>query len=350
VRPTIRPDNALEYLAIRLNLAPVPVAEALFAMPLARSVMAGVRLGLFARLADGPATPGALASELGLSETGTRLLLDSLAALGHVEIGRDGRYSLDGGTRQWVDPRSDKYVGSFIENCFDFWDWWDRLEEIVRTGEGVEIHDFAPDDPHWRRYIRGQFELARISAPEVAKALRLPPNPKRLLDVAGAHGWFSAELCRRHPGLEATVVDLPASAAVGQEIIAEAGMSDRVRHVVGDAFEIELGGPYDGALCFNLIHHFTPERNVELFRRINDSLVPDGKLAVLDLFTPPGGKRPDSAAFLGLFFYLTSAAATYSPEDLRSWLSRTGFGRPRKVRIRRIPNQTLYEAAKNLSQ
>jgi hypothetical protein len=123
-------------------------------------------------------------------------------------------------------------------------------------------------------------------------------------------------------------------------------MSDRVHHVEGDAFETDLGGPYDGALCFNLIHHFSPERNVELFGRIGDALAPGGKLAVLDLFTPPSGKRPDDAALLGLFFYLTSAAATYSPEDLRGWLSRTGFGQPRKIRIRRIPNQTLFEAAK----
>jgi 2-polyprenyl-3-methyl-5-hydroxy-6-metoxy-1,4-benzoquinol methylase len=346
MRPALRADNALELAALRLNLAPVPAAEALFGMPLARSVMAGVRLGVFARLASGPATAGALASELGLAESGARLLLDSLAAMGHVEASDGGRYATSRGSAKWLDPGSKTYVGTYIENCFDYWSWWDQLEDVVRTGDGVEIHEFAPDDPHWRRYIRGQFELARLSAPEVAKALRLPERPRRLLDVAGAHGWFSAELCRRHDELEATVVDLPASAAVGREIIAEAGMSERVRHKEGDAFETELGGPYDGALCFNLIHHFTPERNVELFRRINAALVPGGTFAVLDLFTQSSGKRPDAAAFLGLFFYLTSGAATYSPEELRSWLVQAGFGQPRKVKIRRIPNQTLYEARK----
>jgi hypothetical protein len=69
-------------------------------------------------------------------------------------------------------------------------------------------------------------------------------------------------------------------------------------------------------------------------------------VAVLDLFTPPRNESPDMAAFLGMHFWLTSGAATYSPDDLREWLTEAGFGPPRKVAIRRIPTQTLYEAAR----
>ena len=75
-------------------------------------------------------------------------------------------------------------------------------------------------------------------------------------------------LCRRHPGLRATIVDLPGSARIGREIVAEAGMADRVHHVEGDMFEADLGGPHDGALCFNIVHHLSPERAKALFARI----------------------------------------------------------------------------------
>jgi len=123
-------------------------------------------------------------------------------------------------------------------------------------------------------------------------------------------------------------------------------MSDRVEHREGDAFEVEFGGHYDGALCFNLIHHLSPEQNVALFRRIHDALKPGGTFAVLDLFTPKEGAHADASALLGLFFYLTSEAATYSSEELAAWLAEAGYDKPRRVRIRRIPNQTLYEARK----
>jgi SAM-dependent methyltransferase len=339
----MRASNPVEMVALRLGMVPVPLGEAMFGQPLARSVMAGQRLGVFRRLVDGDATAGELATDLELRPEGIALLLDALAALGHLDVSGE-RYSLSRAARRWLDPASDTYVGTFIEHCFDYWHWWDNLEEVIRTGVSFEIHEAGPDDPHWRRYIVGQFELARLSAPEVARSLRLGRSPRKLLDVAGAHGWFSAELCRRHPGLEATVLDLPGSAAIGRELIAEAGMSDRVRHVEGDMFESDLGGPYDGALLFNIVHHLSPEDNVRLLRRVRESLAPGGKVAVLDLFTPPAGKRPDAAAFLGLFFHLTSGAGTYGPDELREWLAEAGFGKPRRVRIRRIPAQTLYEA------
>ncbi len=345
MRPTLRPENPTEALALWFNLAPRPVGEALLTMPVARSILAGKRLGVFERLARGPATTEELARELGLSHEGTRLLLQSLTALEYVRLDGTG-YKLTKRARRWLDPASETYCGTFIENCFDYWEWWSQFEDVVRTGKSVEIHGLGPEDEHWRRYIYGQFELARLSAPEVAKALRLPGEPTALLDVAGGHGWFSEALCRRHPSLHATVVDLPGSAVIGREIIAEHGTTGRVEHREGDAFEADLGGPYDGALLFNLIHHLSPEDNVRLFRRIHDALRPGGTFAVLDLFMPPEQKRPDAAAFLGLFFFLTSAAGTYSPDELRGWLREAGFSEPRRVKIRRIPSQTLYEARK----
>jgi 2-polyprenyl-3-methyl-5-hydroxy-6-metoxy-1,4-benzoquinol methylase len=343
MRPGLLPDNPLERMAIRMNLGPVPDGHAMFGMPMSRVTIAGVRLGIFARLARAPATAAEVAGDIGATEDGTMLLLESLAALDQVER-RRGTYSLTASARKWLDPASDTYVGTHVENCFDYWDWWGRLEEVVRTGEGIEIHDFPPGDPHWQRYIRGQFELARLSAPEIAGALRLPPGPRRLLDVAGGHGWFAAELCRRHPTLQATVLDLPASAAVGREIIAEQGMADRVTHVEGDALTSDLGGPYDVALCFNIVHHLAPAENVELLRRIHAALSPGGTLAVLDLFMPPPDTRADAGAMLGLFFYLTSSAATYTEDQLRGWLAEAAFERPRRIRVRRLPNLTLFEA------
>ena len=348
MRPGLQPDSALDRLAIRLNLAPVAAGHAMFGMPMARVTMAGQRLGIFARLARGRATAPQLADDLGLSADGTLLLLDSLTALEHLDKRGDG-YSLSKSARKWLDPESADYVGTYIEHCFEYWSWWDQLEDIVRSGHGIEIHDFPPDHPHWDKYIRGQFELARISSPEVAKALRLPPEPTSLLDVAGAHGWYSAELCRRHSTLRATVLDLPGSAAVGRRIIAEQGMSDRVQHVEGDMMSASLvgpGGPHDGALCFNIVHHLPPEQNVALLRRIHVALKPGGTIAVLDLWLPEDDRRPDAAALLGLFFYLTSSAATYTERDVRGWLAEVGFEQIKKATIRRLPGQALFQGHK----
>ena len=332
-------------LGAALNRIPTPVPPTLFAPPTARVVQVGVAVGLFARLArGGPARGDDLARELGLQPAGTRLLCECLAAMGHLKVSRDGRYRLSRRSRPWLDPASPRAVTHFVAHSATYWRWWEQLEDLVRDGTHVELHDAGPDDPSWETYIRAQHELARLSAPEVARALELPADARSVLDVAGAHGWFAAALCARHPGLRATVVDLPGSAAVGRRIMRETGYADRVAHVDGSALDVPLGGPHDAALVFNLIHHLEPEAIVALLRRVHAALVPGGTLAVLDLFARPRGSAAGGEAFLGLFFHLTSGADVYSDRELRGFLAATGFAPPRAVGLRRIPAQTLYLA------
>jgi SAM-dependent methyltransferase len=326
-------------------------------MALSGILAAAVRTGMAARLARGPATAGELAGELDLDPVPTRLLLDCLRSAGHVTA-RGGRYRLSRRSRRWLDPDSPVSVARFVASTVDYWDWWRGLDEVTRKGRPVGHHGASPDDPYWRRYIGGQLDLARLSAGEVAGKLALagergpagkrglPEEPLSLLDIGGGHGWYSAELCRRHPGLTATVLDLPGSAAVGREIIAEAGMSGRVRFRAGDATTDDLGSGYDAVLCFNLVHHLTEEQITGLFARIHAALRPGGVLAVLDGFTGTRRRQPAQADVLSLFVYLSSGSQVHSQAQLRGWLRAAGFGAPRRTRILRIPGQALYVARK----
>ena len=148
---------------------------------------------------------------------------------GHVAV-RAGRYRLSRSSRRWLDPESGLSLAQFVAGTSDYWAWWSELDEVTRNGQPAGHHDAPLGDPYWRRYICGQLELARLSADEIARKLRLPGDPRSLLEIGGGHGWFSAQLCRHYPRLTATVLDLPGSAAIGREIIARAGMADRVEH------------------------------------------------------------------------------------------------------------------------
>jgi cyclopropane fatty-acyl-phospholipid synthase-like methyltransferase len=190
--------------------------------------------------------------------------------------------------------------------------------------------------------MTGQRELARLSAAEVARKLPLPPRPRALLDIGGGHGTYSARLAERYPTLTATVLDLPGSAAVGRELIAAAGLGDRVLFRDGDATTADLGAGYDAVLCFNVVHHLAPDAAAALFRRIAGALKPDGTLAVLDVFAEPGRRASAHADLLALFVYLSSGARVHTPGELGGWLRDAGFGAPRRIRVLRIPGQALY--------
>jgi SAM-dependent methyltransferase len=339
-----KPDSLIERIGLLLGKVPTPIGEAMYSMPVARSLQVAQRTGILAALAEGPREPGELAEHLGLQKTGTVRVLDVIATLGHVKENPDGRYEMTKGGRRWLDPSSDTYLGDFLADTAEYWDWYAGLEDLVREGRHVELHEKAPDDPYWQSYIRGQYQMARLSSDEVAKTIPLARGAHSVLDVAGAHGEFSMALCRRHEGLRATVVDLPGSARVGEEIVAEAGMGDHVRHLAGDMFQVDYDGHYDGALAFNIIHHLSPEQSRALFARIRAVLRPGAPLCVLDLYDRSGGKQANLASILGLFFHLTSGADTYTTDEVSRWMRESGYGPVEVKSIRTLPDLRLLIA------
>ncbi|MDG4665045.1 class I SAM-dependent methyltransferase [Mycobacterium sp. 236(2023)] len=345
MRLALRGANPVEWLALKAGIVPVAAAEAWGGMALSAVIITAVQTGMAARLAERPSTAAELAADLNLDPVPTQLLLDCLRSGGHVRA-RAGRYRLTRSARRWLDPASALSVARYVAGTADYWQWWSQLDQVTRTGAPAGHHDAAPDDPYWRRYICGQLELARLSADEVAKKLRLPRDSRSLLDIGGGHGWYSAQLCRRNPGLHATVLDLPGSAAIGREIIAAAGMSDSVEHRAGDATVDDLGTGYDAVLCFNLLHHLTAEQTVDLFRRIHDALASGGTLAVMDAFAEPDHATSAQANVLSLFVYLSSGSQVHPPAQLHDWLRAAGFGAPRRIRILRIPGQAMYVVEK----
>ena len=106
MRPGLLPDNPLERIAIRMNLAPVPDGHAMFGMPMSRVTIAGVRMGVFERLARGPATAEEVARDIGAHAEGTLLLLESLAALDQVERERGSTRSAVPGANGSTRPRT----------------------------------------------------------------------------------------------------------------------------------------------------------------------------------------------------------------------------------------------------
>ncbi|HWP33375.1 MAG TPA: hypothetical protein VNL97_06470, partial [Solirubrobacterales bacterium] len=114
MRIAATPDGLAERVGLMLNRLPTPIGEAMFAMPVARALQVAQRTGMLGALAEDARDPAELAEHLGLQPTATRLVLDVVASLGHVELRADGRYEMSERARRWLDPRSDHYVGDFL--------------------------------------------------------------------------------------------------------------------------------------------------------------------------------------------------------------------------------------------
>ncbi|MDQ3319126.1 MAG: hypothetical protein M3515_02555 [Actinomycetota bacterium] len=201
------PENPVERVVARLNLAPRPLIDTQIAFTLARLVMVGTKLGVFEALREQPLEPGQVAERCQLDPRGAQKLLFALAGAEYVEE-KDGRYDLAPVARKWLlvdSPNSlvDKLLFQFHE-----WDWMERAEDYVRTGEPLELHTAISGD-QWPAYQRGMRSLAGTSAGEAARRLPIPKGARNMLDIGGSHGYYSVALCRRHERMNAVVLDLP---------------------------------------------------------------------------------------------------------------------------------------------
>ncbi len=305
---------------------PDPFIDTFTGLVAARAVTTAVMLGVFDALHDGPAGAPDLAERLGLDELGAETLLTTLATLGYVER-NDGGMRNTAVTERLLVRSSPESIATFIGEQADLhWDVLAMLPEAVRDGQAYAMHEQRQDDAErWEAYIRGLFELSRHEHDANAALLHLEA-PRQLVDVAGGHGGFSMAMCRRHPGLRATVLDLPPSAAVGRKIVAEQGFADRVDFREGDVFELGLGENVDVVSVFNLIHHLPEERDRELCRMARAALRPGGVLVIGDSARPePGDELSPHGAVSSLLFYAWSHSRNFSPSEVSGWLREAGF-------------------------
>jgi SAM-dependent methyltransferase len=298
-----------------------------FVLPLAaRAVGAAIRLGVFDSLAAEPASPAELAGRLGLDPLGVGALCRALVSLGYLERGEHGTCRVSPAVAPRVVTGAPQSIATFAGDFgAHHWDAVGLLERVMRDGETAAWHDRGPDDPLWDAYITGLFELSAAEQDGNA-ALVDVDDPQLMVDVAGGHGSFAMAMCRRHPDLQATVLDLPGSARIGRRIVRREGFSERVSFVEGDVFEADLGSDLDVVSVFNLMHHLAPERVLELMRRALAALRPGGCLVIGDTERPePGAAVSQVGALTGLAYYVSSHARTYTVAEYRGWLREAGF-------------------------
>ena len=317
---------------------PDPYFDSFTGLVAARALSTAVMLGVFEALHESPASAAGLAERLSLDPLGAETLLTTLQTLGYVE-GDGSMFRNTAVSKRQLVSSSPESIATFVGAQADLhWQTLALLPEAVRDGTAYAMHEERQDETdRWRAYIRGLFEISRPEH-EANAALVPVEKPRRLVDVAGGHGAFSMAMCGRHPGLEATVLDLPPSVAVGREIVEEQGFSDRVSFQEGDVFEVGLGEDVDVVSAFNLIHHLPEERDRELCRMARAALRPGGCLVIGDSARPePGEEVSEDGAISSLLFYAWSHSRNFTPSEIRGWMREAGFAEVETHRNERSP-------------
>jgi SAM-dependent methyltransferase len=341
------PETLLERLALRAGLVPRPFLQTVVATGMARALHVAVKLGVFETLNDSAMTTDEVAARVGSDPYATGKLLNALTGMGY--LGLEGeRYSLTTDARKWLVGRSPTSLRDWIlEQEFIEWRHIDRLEDFLRTGTALDLHSDLGEE-EWALYQRGMRNIASLPAAELAKRVPVPRGARDMLDIGGSHGYHSVVLCRRHPGLRSTVLDLPEAVRYAAPLLEMEGMGDRVVHRVGNASTDDFGvETFDLVYTSSLVHHLEDEENRDLARQVARALRPGGHYVIVDTVRPRSAKEAGQIGTLGdLFFALTSRAGTWSFEEMADWQRSAGLEPRKPIRLRTGPGMGIQWAVK----
>lgn len=330
--------------------APAPLLDLVGAY-LFRMAGTAVKLGVFELLREGPLSAEEAAPRLGVDERGLGLLLGGLAAGGYLE--RDAERFANSAMSQKFLLSDSPGGGAEMITFYDtlLVNLWGDLDTSVRGGEPPrDYFRWLGEHPDTlRQFQRLLSGGARLMGEKVVELAALPDGARSLLDLGGGHGIYAAAFCKRHPELRATLFDFPEALEAGREMLAEAGMEDRVDFRAGDLLRDDIGGGYDAVLLASVVHCLPPGECARLLGRVREALNPGGVVIVSEQV---GERRPGDTevrhAFLQTFsvnlFHLMGGQL-YPGDTIAGWLAASGFAEPA---VRPVPDTsfTLFVAAR----
>lgn len=319
------PETPAEEAALERGQVPIPLFDTHYAFALARAVMAATKLGVFEALSGTPITARAVAAQCNADPAATEKLLVALTGCRYLTFD-NGKYGLTPIAHPLLAGDGPHSLASSVLFTFYEWELMTHIEEYVRTGRSVDFHSQMTDD-QWELYQHSMLALAYQTADEVVQAIPVSPSATTMIDIGGAHGYFSAALCRRHKKLRSVVLDLPEAIHVSAPLLAAENMGDKVVHREGDATTHDFGVEcYDVVLMSNLAHHLSAEQNADLVVRIARALRPNGVLAVIEPDqTGVAFSDRQFAALNELYFGLISQSAIWTVNDIKRWQCNAGL-------------------------
>lgn len=292
-------------------------------------------LGVFTALAAKPATADELATTLGVEPRATESMLGLLAALGFLSRAGEA-FELDEVARTYLLPSSAFYWGGFLRRIRTIPIDCDRLVEALRRGRAAQ--DARVSGSLWRApqppaealvgFTHAMHSHSFALACRVIAGFGLTAS-SRFLDVAGGSGSYSIAAAIAIPGLEATVLDLPAVCEVTRAYANQHGVGHRVTASAGDMFG-DAAWPTGATDVFfsDIFHDWDDERCAYLARRAYDALAPGGRILVHEMTLDETKDGPLNAIAYSMVMVFVTEGRQRTVEELFALLRGAGFTAP----------------------
>jgi acetylserotonin O-methyltransferase len=315
---------------------PAPVLDLIEAFRRSKTMFAAVKLGVFDKLADGPADAATLAHQLGANTGALERLLDACVGLSLLSK-QGGLYANQPVAAAYLARRSPHAMTGYIQYSNEvLYRMWGYLEDAVREGshrwqqtyglEGAAIFDhFFRTEDDKRMFMMGMHGYGLLSSPAVVASFDLS-RFRRLVDLGGATGHLAAAACERYPGISAAVFDLPAVIQIAREEVAKTSVAARVELIAGDFFQDELPEA-DLFAVSRILHDWSEDKIRVLLNKIYARLPAGGALLIAEKLLQDDKTGPMWGAMQSLNMLICTEGRERNLREYELLLRAAGFGK-----------------------
>ena len=312
---------------------------------------ASIEYDFFTLIHKGLQSAEEIARAAGTDARATRIVLDSLPALGLIEK-RGGEYFLTPTADVFLVKEKPSYVGDFRHVALALWDGMAHLKESLKTGKPLSRMDTGAELQVWEKLVLGIIVIAEPAAKALCDILKIGSARKgiQVLDIAGGSSIFGMTILSRDPSAQVTQLDWPNVNAVAKKANKERGLDGKIRFIDGEHHTAPIEtNYYDLVLASNFCRFESPRGNQELFAKAYSALKPGGIFVVNDFV--PNEERTEPTFALRFSVY----TLTHTPEgecwtlsQYSDWLQKAGF---KSIEIhgdipKTLPGTTLIVAKK----
>jgi ubiquinone/menaquinone biosynthesis C-methylase UbiE len=310
------------------ELSPRPLMRILGDFANSQILDASIEYDFFTLIHKGLQTADEIAGEAGTDPRATRIVLDSLPALGLVEK-RDGKYFLSPMSEAFLVRGKPSYVGDFRHVALALWDGMANLKQSLKTGKPLSRLDTITELEVWEKLVLGIIVVAEPAAKALCDILKIGTERRgiRVLDIAGGSSIFGMTILSRDSAAQVTQLDWPNVNAVAKKLNKERGLEGKIRFIDGEhqTASIETDH-YDLVIASNFCRFESPKGNQALCAKAYLALKPGGQFVINDFV--PNEERTEPTFALRFSVY----TLTHTPEgecwtlsQYSDWLKKVGF-------------------------
>ncbi|MEJ2375928.1 MAG: methyltransferase [Pseudolabrys sp.] len=315
-----------------------------------KALFAALNLELFGHISRGARTAEALSELTGVPVHRMETLIAALVSTG-VLVREAGGLANAPATETYLVPGAPAYFGDYYRFQIggQIYGMMEHLDAgLIGNEEGLAHHRMSgwlADPKQADNFSRAQHAGSLGPAIMLAKKLDLE-WAENLLDVAGGTGAYSIAFCRSNPRLTATILDFPTTIKVAARYVDEAGMTERIRLISGDAREVDWPNRQDVVLMSYLLSAVDGAEIAPLLAHAHAALKPGGLLILHDFMLDETRSGPSSAALFFLqYLPYQPDAISFTAGELASLVEKAGFIEVNHAVM--IPEITMMVTARN---